>query len=687
MKRIVIISFYLIIVGHLMAQSVQLGVVKEYNEKKQKTPLSGVELIIKNAGSCISDKKGLFTLKFRTLKPGDRVEYSRIEKSGYEIFNKDAVEEWRIANDGSTFTIVLCKSSKFKVLKDRYNAIASKSYAEQQKQEMTVLEGQLKAGKIQKAEYERKLNELKNYYDEQLENLDNYIDRFARIDLSELSKEEQKIIDLVNDGKIGEAISAYENLGLESQYIQAQSNISEAENAIRQLNKVKDSNNQILSDTYSAIMRMNDVRRLQGGEENYRKIGETLKLIMETDTMNFKNVSAYAEYLLEQNYHINAIHYLLKALNLTDDKENKVLILQRLGNEYMRVGKMDESERCLRQSEFILDSIQHQMNDKRKRELYSVVYCFLADVYSRSHNTKLSEDYYKKTLDILSSDNIAQKDIDRRITTMSNLGNLYAIELSRFKDALAVLNKADSLLIATYGMNLNEKHLRQLGVIKQTIATALGCLKNYDEAYNYFSQAVEIASKLTQMNPQANRMDELYIYNNWGTLLLREKKYENAENCFKMAYNLACQANEETPSLYNKLLTLVIGGALANSQTCQPVKWQEGKDLLDRILPEMIMMYEQNKQVLTPYLSILYSQYAYTLMHHSDYKEALDAIDKAIALTPDNADLYDGKGEILYNSGEIEAAKVMWSKVIELNPNYLESSESELYNLLFNNSK
>ena len=140
--------------------------VKKYNDAKKKTPLAGVELVVNNAGSNVSGKDGRFTLSFRTLKPGDKVDVRKIEKTGYEIFNKDALEAWRIANDGSEFMVVLCKSAKFKALKDQYNAVSSKSYAKQQKMDEDRLTNLLKEGKLQQAEYEKKLKRvlMKNCY-------------------------------------------------------------------------------------------------------------------------------------------------------------------------------------------------------------------------------------------------------------------------------------------------------------------------------------------------------------------------------------------------------------------------------------------------------------------------------------------------------------------------------------------
>ena len=90
------------------AQVVQKGVVVEYNEKAAKTALAGVEVRAQRAQSTVSDKKGSFVLDFPTLKAGDRVAVRRIEKPGYEIFNKEAVEQWNI-NPSQPFTVEMCR--------------------------------------------------------------------------------------------------------------------------------------------------------------------------------------------------------------------------------------------------------------------------------------------------------------------------------------------------------------------------------------------------------------------------------------------------------------------------------------------------------------------------------------------------------------------------------------------------
>ena len=71
MNRIITAIALLMVCGLSYAQSTQSGFVKEYNVRLAKSPLTGVELVIHNAGSTISGKDGGFKLEFRTQKSGD----------------------------------------------------------------------------------------------------------------------------------------------------------------------------------------------------------------------------------------------------------------------------------------------------------------------------------------------------------------------------------------------------------------------------------------------------------------------------------------------------------------------------------------------------------------------------------------------------------------------------------------
>lgn len=238
-KTIFFLAFFILVIvpSLVIAQSTQQVKVLEYNGKEQKTPLQGVSLSVQNAASAMSDAQGQLTLQFRTLKAGDAVQLRRIDLAGYEVFNQDAVDAWTISTQRE-FTLVLCRSERFKDLCEKYNAAASASYERQLKKDKAALEKLRNEGKIKQQEYDAQLAALDQQYNEQLDNLENYVERFARIDLSEISEEEQQIIDLVQQGEIDEAIRRYEALDLLTKYQQQSAEIQSVRNTRSELQQL-----------------------------------------------------------------------------------------------------------------------------------------------------------------------------------------------------------------------------------------------------------------------------------------------------------------------------------------------------------------------------------------------------------------------------------------------------------------
>lgn len=198
------------------AQSVQKGVVMEYCGEAEKTPLSGVSVSAKGAAPVMSAEDGSFTLQFRTHHAGDAIEFRRIERLGYEVMNKEAVENMIVGNaqNDRPLVIVLCKSEELQKIRDGYRDVAVQRYEKQLKEAQSQLDLLQKEGKIKETEYQQRISALEDNYEQQLQNLDTYVDKFARIDLSELDEFEKQIMAFVKEGRFEEAIAKYEEQDL-----------------------------------------------------------------------------------------------------------------------------------------------------------------------------------------------------------------------------------------------------------------------------------------------------------------------------------------------------------------------------------------------------------------------------------------------------------------------------------------
>ena len=66
---------------------------------------------------------------------------------------------------------------------------------------------------------------------------------------------------------------------------------------------------------------------------------------------------------------------------------------------------------------------------------------------------------------------------------------------------------------------------------------------------------------------------------------------------------------------------------------------------------------------------------AYEYAQKGDYYNAMMTINKAIETVPDEANYYDSKGEFYIMQGRLNRALMMWKKVIELNPDFLQDKK------------
>lgn len=287
-----LLSFVLVLflsaLGLAEAQSVQQGQTLLYHGRDAKTPLAGVSVSAANAGSVISDAEGMFTLQFRTLKVGEPIQFRRIDLSGYEVMNTEALEVARIAPEPpqnsqtsqpspSLLTIVLCKSEELAALRDGYYTKAAERYQQQLDKAQQEVERLKQEGKIREEEYNQRMDALEERYSQQLETLDTYVDKFARIDLSELDAFEQEIIALVQEGRFDEAIARYDDQHLTERLQQGVAEQRQLSNDVMTLDAAIQAKEAEAARLEHNIDQQIDLLRKVGGEENEKKIEELEK--------------------------------------------------------------------------------------------------------------------------------------------------------------------------------------------------------------------------------------------------------------------------------------------------------------------------------------------------------------------------------------------------------------------------
>ena len=633
MKKVVLTIVVLAIALTTLAQATQPCIVKQYNQKQQKTPLAGVQVEVRDAQSATSAANGAVTLKFATLKPGDRVTVRRIIKPGYEIFNKAAIDQWTITR-GATTEIVLVQSSYFAQLKSKITQSSTDNYKKKYEQEKAEKERLLKAGKLKEEEYRQQLNDLEDQYDNALKNLDNYIDQFARIDLSEVSTEEQRILDMVQAGQIDEAVKAYEALDISGKLRQARENVRAIDEGIEKLEDKKAQELQTIKDLKEKQQREIATLKLAGGKENYDKVAQILKENALADTTDIDAVWEYAYFAYNQHDFKEAERFYLIALNGSKDNLYQQASLQNnLGVLYYDLHDYAKSE------EYYLKALENRtqlfsQNPDAYRADLAMTQNNLGILYDDLHDYAKSEEFYLKALENKTQLFTQNPDAYRADLAMTqhNLGALYYI-LHNYAKAEEYYLKALENYTQLFTQN-PDAYRFELASTQNNLGSLYYYLHDNTKAEGYWLLALENYTQLFSQNPEAYRADLAITQNNLGFFYSSVSNYAKAEEYLLQAQKNKTELFRQTPDAYR--------AGLANT-LCN--------------------------------LGILYGR-------TQNFEKALVAINEAITLLPDKPDGYNDKGVILLMKGDTEGALEMYHRVKELDPDFLQTHDSDLYKLL-----
>ena len=600
-------------------QSTQPGFVKEYNERMQKTPLSEVDIVISNASTTASGKDGHFMLQFRTLKPGDKVNVRRIEKLGYEIFNKEALEQWFISRDKQPFTVIMCKSDRFKRIRDTYSRVSSESYAKQLKKEEARLAAERRSGKLKEEEYANALKKLNEDYDRQLDNLDNYVDRFARIDLSELSVIEAEIIELVQRGEIDKAIQLYEQQGLEEKYKQQVAVGKKTTMAIDTLRIIQKQAYVSRDSIFASIKRKNEALRLAGGVKSFKKIEASLKEVALSDTTNMEAVWEYAQFSHQQAAFYDAIDFFLIYIRGCQDGWKKAHAYTQMADAQRKLKRYDNCALYLEKAYHLVKDLANTNPDAYQDQLAKVLTSKSLMLYETNQLTE-AEKSMVEICDIytrMASDSI-EGHVYKLSKAQNNLGNIYR-RISQFDKAEQYMTLSLYNTERLYAQN-PRKYLFDLASTRSNLGLIYKTTHKNDQAESCYKQAIDEMCQLMTYNPDAYREEYMKYLSNMGELLKTMKRYEEAE----VYYIKSLQQADTLYSINQEAYAMYWGNSLLNigNLYVKMKRFEDAKNNLLRSLPIIKSLYDKSPNAFRVSYYSVNNSLGNVCVYMKQYKEA-----------------------------------------------------------------
>ena len=365
----------------------------------------------------------------------------------------------------------MCRSDEFRKLRDKYQRVASASYDSQYKKAEAALEAKLAEGKLKEEEYRAEIRALQDDYESQLDNLDAYVDRFARIDLSEVSERESEIIKLVEQGEIEQAIRLYDNLGIKESIAAVIAQRDAKLRAAAALESSAAADAAAADSLYAMAGRNIDLLMLAGGAANRERVGEIYRSIAATDTTNL-------DWLIEAGYFF--VYY---------------------------EARYDEAAKCF---ELALKSAQEKdggVNYNAALALNNLGY-----IASVNNDDSLALSYYERSLAIRKE--LYGEKNTRYARAMANIAQVY-LHMGEVDKALDY--QLRSLEIEKAQSEPNAGHI---GGTLINIGSSYDYMGDNDKAEDYYRQAVDILDD--------EEGEEAYLalaYNNLGFLYNKMGKY------------------------------------------------------------------------------------------------------------------------------------------------------------------
>ncbi|MBQ8499447.1 MAG: hypothetical protein IJ023_00530 [Bacteroidales bacterium] len=205
------ILLFCFISSHLSAQVIQKGVVVEMSSGSR--PIPGVEIRSIGAAPTDSDQNGYFTMKYPSALPGDPLIKPEIYKHGFEIINNHILKTWNLT-ENDTLKIVLGRKDIIDALRRKYHKIGMTQMEKQYASVIESLKKEREADRLSEIEFAAKMDSITMEISQHKRLVEEYASRFARLNTDELDEDERSALELVQEGRLSEAIAIYERMNL-----------------------------------------------------------------------------------------------------------------------------------------------------------------------------------------------------------------------------------------------------------------------------------------------------------------------------------------------------------------------------------------------------------------------------------------------------------------------------------------
>jgi tetratricopeptide (TPR) repeat protein len=531
---------------HALAQSTVRGLVTEQNSGNK--PIAGVQIKALGSAPEVSDNEGLFRLSFASKKIGDRIFVSEISKKGYEIVNKDVVNNWVIPGDVNAKTkIVMCPEGTLARNTLKYYDISLAGLTKGYNERILQLQEQRDKALIDAKAFGEQAKVVGEQFANAQKQLEELADRFARENFDDCSEVQRQAFEAFQAGDIEKAIGILEAVN------------SEAEIAKAKLQKAKgarmESESREMQAQSDSIIRQNIVKLmfqadLYVSSNRYEDAEKTLETAAVADTTYFKSVSAYAKYCIKQQHYDKALRWGNAALSAARTDIQKATALEELAGVWLDLYKYPQAERALEEALAIIRDLAKADHQAYLPALANVLNN-LAAMQTAARNFEKAEAYADEALAIQKE--LMERNPDEYGNDMARvLTNLGIIHNDLQQYAQAEENYSEALKLHRAFRESGASYSKtELAAALNNIALVQYNRKEYSLAKGNYSENLAITRELAATNPDAYRERYATGLNNMALLSSSMKQYDTSEAIEMEAIAVYEELAKKNPQRYN----------------------------------------------------------------------------------------------------------------------------------------
>lgn len=258
MRNIVFLSLLLLPLA--ACAQIQQGYVRTAGTAKQKgKPLADVTIRERGSStSVLSNKSGQFVIALSGVKSeGDGFRISSVRKNGYELLDKDALNNDFIYSKSVSVEIVLISTEDLIKTRQQIEEQARKNASKRYESELKELQEQLDRQKITAHEYADKIQELERKMDSFEGLIGAMADYYARTDYDKLDSLNAAINECIVNGELEKANSLIDTKGdvrkRAQENMEKGRHLQEAESQLESLRQRVNEHGEVLEDEKKRI--------------------------------------------------------------------------------------------------------------------------------------------------------------------------------------------------------------------------------------------------------------------------------------------------------------------------------------------------------------------------------------------------------------------------------------------------